>query len=247
MFTVADSFVEHCRHITINRPLTQDDFTFQVTTHESSNCHDRGISVSVIVEGKIRLGVLAEIMSVFPVNGDDCLPFNRYHREKRESLANGLAQSSINIQKDYRGCRTDDACVAKAKRVLPDMRKEASERVESARDEIVQRINEMIQDLVKELNQKYVESAVQNLTQTWEGMDEQAGTASLVAKVSDLREQIAKLTTQIKAERNDWMLIDMEQTGWKVNGKTLAQPVIDILRDRYSKNTAFDSSSPFRY
>jgi hypothetical protein len=243
IFTVTKSFVEGERHVAMARPLELRDFRFDINPYESTS-QSVGIRVGINVEGTLDPAILAEVKEVFPAD-EMHMGFNRYHREKREALATGTVRRSKGVEADYRGCRSEESCRAKAERMLPGMREKANGMAWEARHEIVQVANDMLQSLMNDLNRRYTESAIQNLTREWEGIHQEAGTAGKVAEAIALRKRAAAIDNEVKASLNAWMLKDMEESGWKVNDEPLAQPVIDALRDRYSKGEAFASRHLF--
>jgi hypothetical protein len=248
LFKVTESFVDGERHIESLRSIGLDDFDFFEEVPYESKGTDQPYRLSgvgtyiragVTVTGTLKPEVLAEIVRVFPVD-DPHFRFDRFSsQDDCKYLASGQFRQDGHVEEDYRGCKTIESRKAKEDRVLPKMRQQVTEMIPAIKQDIVNIVNDMLGRIAIRINGSYEQSAIQNLTSEWEGLLEQAGLAAEQAEAERMfREAKAKLG-DVRKRLNAWVLADMEKDGWKVNGKTLASPVVEKLRKHYSEAVAF--------
>ena len=242
LFKVTQSFVEGERHIEVLRTLVETDFTFTDKPYQQTS-QTLGIRVGVEVTGVLNPDMLAEVIEVFPKT-DNNSRHDRFWSDICEALSTGTFRASDGLTEDYRGCRGVEGRMTKEKRVMPLMRNQASSLPAGLRRSIVERINGMISQLVKQGNDSYMSSARQNLVQSqgWEDLHQQAGVKDKVDRVAALRKEAALLEKEIQSDLNAWMLKDMDHYGWKVGGHPLVPSLVVELKAIYKKGEAFSNS-----
>ena len=236
IFKVTESFVKGERHVEVLRPLTTDDFDFE--TKLSQNAGKFSVQATCEVTARTKPDVLAEIKATFPVEGLDCR-HTLYDRELRRDIAAGCLRQSETLRNDYRGCRDDASRQRKAERLLPDMLAAVALKEGDLKARCVGIVNGIVLDLARTCNVGYEDSAVQSLTQEWEGIHGQAGTSADAAEAKELFAKASAKLADVQKHLNAWMLAEMEKDGWKVNGSPLAGKVVARLRERYGKGEAF--------
>ena len=236
-------------HVDVLHPLTVEDFEF---TDKVKTCADQGFTgpqAWVTVSGKMKPGVLAEVVATFPVGRGR--HFNRYHEENSENLARNCFNTDRSMKVDLRGCRTEASKKAKTAKELERFAVELKTCVPELRQSIVDRVNGLIQHNIDECNRSCHENNVRTLCNKWPDLDEEAGLTAKVEHVANLWTELRKLAHELLETRNAYALKDMEAHDWKVkvDGQevVLDQTTVEDLKGRYQRNEAFRSGTRFEF
>lgn len=236
-------------HVDVLHPLTVEDFEF---TDKVKTCADQGFTGSqawVTVSGKMKPGVLAEVVATFQVGRGR--HFNRYHEENSENLARNCFNTDRSMKVDLRGCRTEVSKKAKIVKELERLAVALKDCVPELRQSIVDRVNGLIQHNIDECNRRCHENNVRTLCNKWPDLDEEAGLTTKEMRLEELRAECRQMSKELLEARNAHALKDMESHDWKVrvDGQEVVLDTTTIadIKDRYQRNEAFRSGTRFEF
>jgi hypothetical protein len=243
LFKVTPSFHDW-RYIEVVRPLAETDFDFAVSFHESpfkaGTLSGPGtFSAGFKMTASMKPEIMFEILKVF----QDHNRHDVYYRDNCQKICSGVLNHYDSFSADFRGCRNEAGYKAKYDRTLPLLRAKAAAGVDARRLLLVNKINEVIKDLIEKDNRHYEDHVYRVLiaTDTWPDLLEDAGVAEKQRLLLEAHETVDRLSREIKDGLNQFALKSMEHSGWKVNGVPLAPVVAQRLKEAYQEGLAFDS------
>jgi len=241
VFKVTRGFVDNTMYVERLRDLTEDDFKVVSDDEPIWRQYGKhwGWTLGVDLVGQ----ALEEAVAIW---GD---PEEKYHGWARKNHTPSKTCHSIDIQVRFQGCRSEEARQRKKDQGLEKIKVLVKERRDELLAQCIQEIQDAFDRLIQEANEDYERQHVRALTgdADWADLDEAAGVVPKLARIKELREELARLHREVKEARNAEALKEFEAENWTFSVKdkegqfTVVEPVAQRIREIYEKNEAFES------